>query len=456
MDFYRFFFSCWPQSVRVPLRAAIKAERKGDRQEADRQYVRAEEAALAASSITSGQKRLADDQSDLLHKLTGIAIARAANLEAMGRTGDAFEVYAKAFDVADALHAADSADPAGPFLMGKDRMRRVVMAQKLGDLASSGQIALVSTQPLEQDDQPSSLARKLDAVAEKYYAFSIEEMLRLVLPAEVRAARIQGQPEPSQDSPGSPALPAPASPLDDLELPEWVTTTDLGASLEALGGYYLARRQPVKAVPLYHHALSLLMPSESSVRRPEAGLTVAERCHAGILFFNLASALTDAAALPVRAAAGTDDEAKGQLEYAAAQGQQAAAQGLRLVQTTQSLAGFPSTHVESDAPIGAVVDEGPKTVTVLHTSSERTLQVQDECKLAEACLMYAIGRATARSDRTLSARWLRTARRAASPLVAPSTSTSSPSGPRQVDPDTRMSASELLRALHDELGPSRS
>ncbi|KAI9487077.1 MAG: hypothetical protein EXX96DRAFT_64714 [Benjaminiella poitrasii] len=97
--------------------------------------------------------------------------------------------------------------------------RKVVgIAQKLGDIASA----------MHRDEE-----------AEAWYVASVEHLLR-------SAAR------PLSDY-GDTADVV----FDEEHMPDWLSKTDVGAALEALGGFYAARNKPSLAIHLYLRALSL-------------------------------------------------------------------------------------------------------------------------------------------------------------------------------------------------------
>jgi hypothetical protein len=91
------------------------------------------------------------------------------------------------------------------------RLRAVALASKLGEMAEVFGLG--------------------DEVEEKWLSWAVEEVLRVVA---------------SSSSPNlSPPLPTPIprdaqtpGPLADLDLPQWIQKTDVGAPMEALGAFY--------------------------------------------------------------------------------------------------------------------------------------------------------------------------------------------------------------------------
>jgi hypothetical protein len=92
-------------------------------------------------------------------------------------------------------------------LSNEERLRRVALAYKLGQLASE--------RDLEEE--------------EKWLIWAVEEVLRLSGLGMLNAN--SDTKTKAQENSGSSAL-------EDLELPSWMSKTDLGAPLEALGALY--------------------------------------------------------------------------------------------------------------------------------------------------------------------------------------------------------------------------
>jgi len=99
--------------------------------------------------------------------------------------------------------------------------------------------------------------------------WSVEEVLRL--------AKDIGSSGPGRSSEENHLV------LSDLELPKWVSVTDIGAPLETLGAFYARTGKLTLAVPLYLHTISLLVPPVSSQRKP----TAEELCRGAQLMSNL-------------------------------------------------------------------------------------------------------------------------------------------------------------------------
>ncbi|KAH9915762.1 hypothetical protein B0H21DRAFT_326380 [Amylocystis lapponica] len=234
---YEFYtaFTLWPEEVRADLRAGIKAKHQGELFTSERYLRRAWETALGLDP--------ARFKADPLLKLSGIAIALAEVLEAEGKPQPAYDVYAAAHA---ALQAAPARSPA-------ERMRGVALAARLGEMAETYQ------QPPEEE--------------ERWLTCAVEELLRVL--RDQRAAeglRVDG----------GGAADAPVV-LAELELPSWVSRTDVGAPLEALGRFYSRQENVQYAIPLYLQAISLLVPPASAKRRT----TTEEKCRGAELMNNL-------------------------------------------------------------------------------------------------------------------------------------------------------------------------
>lgn len=105
----------------------------------------------------------------------------------------------------------------------QERMRAVALASKLGIMAE------IYNQPPAEE--------------EKFLTFAVEEMLRVLKDVSNEPSSIFGKvigvsdktaPESKQDEN--------KVALSDLELPSWVSKTDVGAPLAALGAFYTRRK----------------------------------------------------------------------------------------------------------------------------------------------------------------------------------------------------------------------
>ena len=68
--------------------------------------------------------------------------------------------------------------------------------------------------------------------------------------------------------------------VGELELPSWVTKSDVGATLESLGNLYARKGNVEYAMPLYLQSISLLLPP-AQAKKPEP--SVGDKCHAATI-----------------------------------------------------------------------------------------------------------------------------------------------------------------------------
>ena len=128
-------------------------------------------------------------------KLSGIAITLSEVLEEDGQPKKAYETYVTALEHLKQHWTA---------LTGEERLRAVSMGQKLGEMAETYQLG--------------------DEEEEQWLTWSVEEVSKLA--KDNGSPRIDGKSEDNHVV------------LSDLELPKWVSVTDVGAPLEALGAFY--------------------------------------------------------------------------------------------------------------------------------------------------------------------------------------------------------------------------
>lgn len=180
-------WTVWPAPLRNLLRPALRAQRQGDLAQAEQLFRQALQVSKQPDMIA---------QLDPF-KISGIAIALGGVLEQQQRSTDALQVYDDAFkQVSKALNT----NKRDHQLM----MRAVALAQKVGRMATE----LPAEAGYEQ-------------LAEKRMGWAVSRMLKAV------AARRQEMSEEERTG--------------GLDLPEFITHTDLGASMEDLGLFYLAR-----------------------------------------------------------------------------------------------------------------------------------------------------------------------------------------------------------------------
>jgi len=393
-------FKTWPRELRDDLRQALHARNRGDIKQASTHFQRV----LAAARALAPSGKLGTRDVGL--KTSGIAIAWGAMLEGEGEWVEAYAVYADALDEIllrgnydPALLASESKSSASSSSTTSasyadvrspaERMRAVAIAQRLGDLALRPEVRdhLVNSGEWERDP------------AEVHLSWSVEELLRLVVPRDgTRKPLVQALRRGSDGAGASPAQENEEEGgirLADLHLPPWVTATDLGASLEALGAFYATRGQIDYAVPLFLQALSLLLPPTSSsssstttTTSAEESLgsrlaklsdrtapTVAERCHAGVLMNNLAQLFVQVS---------EDSPLRGSPSINTAinpvdQGRAWANRGLDVVQTAQASCGWVNSAQAGNG------------LTLKSTGDDRQDFVRAECARAQVTLLYNLG-----------------------------------------------------------------
>ena len=134
-------------------------------------------------------------------KISGISALLGSVLEQQERAGAAYQVYADAQQ--NLLEEASE----GPI-----RMRAIALAQKAGEMALSVG------------------SKAMAAKAEEHLSWAVSDLLRLSTSEKQRQDAI------ASSLKGDSGLTA-----HELELPAWISKTDLGASMENLGNLYLAQ-----------------------------------------------------------------------------------------------------------------------------------------------------------------------------------------------------------------------
>ncbi len=378
-------FSAWPVSIRDDLRAALKARNRGDARRSENFFRKA----LATARSIKGELneptptpkgQPAGLKGEAMLKISGIAIALAALLEGEGRVVDAYDVLQDVWDeIMQTGMYGRVADEKGEMpRTDRDRMRAVQVAQKLGMLGQLPEVRIELLNRAKQAPIQDAAEGKDDAKpfrfsltgtatsedpAERWLVWSVEELFRLILPADVHASALAAAaaaPAASKSAPAPKATlievePPTSISLADLDLPAWVTKLDVLSSVEALGTFYAAKSVPEFAVPLYLQALSILLPPSTPSANRSAP-TASERCKAGLIMNNLSQLLSGS---------NIKDASKWALK------------GLEITDTTVQKAGF-----ESQPSAG---------VEVVQSSQERTNEVRLECLGVKLTLLYNLG-----------------------------------------------------------------
>ncbi|KAG0704978.1 hypothetical protein DFH29DRAFT_1034404 [Suillus ampliporus] len=256
LGLYEFYtsFTLWPEQVRGDLRAGIKARNQGDFSLSERYITRAFQTALSLPYQTFAP--------DPYLKLSGIASLLsevASDRRAREALQIAWELGAGPREQSPPSPDAEKTPSpvaegapgwSGYTLSDEERLRRVALAYKLGQLSSERDV----------DEE------------EKWLIWAVEEVLRL---------SGLGTKNADSDTNTKARGNSGSSALEELELPTWMSKTDLGAPLEALGALYAKKGTIEYAMPLYLQAISLLLPPKAH------NIPVEDRCRAAQLMNNL-------------------------------------------------------------------------------------------------------------------------------------------------------------------------
>ncbi|KAK3812831.1 MAG: hypothetical protein J3Q66DRAFT_285606 [Benniella sp.] len=221
--FYTSGVNAFPEGIRDDLRKGLYYQNYGNDQEKAVGYYR------SALSAAMQHPDLRVDGPEV----TGIMIQLGTMLQDMGRTHEAIDVLVMAFECLLGYQEKMGQHHGSRMMDGPTRLKTIGIAQKLGDLYHS----------IRKDEQ-----------AERYYLWSVEQLLK-------NHERMEGRVGESL-----------RQQFQFDNLPKWMTKTDLGASLEALGGFYASKGIYSNALPLYMRALSLIE---------------ADSCHAAVLMCNI-------------------------------------------------------------------------------------------------------------------------------------------------------------------------
>ncbi|KAF9919990.1 hypothetical protein FBU30_010286 [Linnemannia zychae] len=268
-QFYTSGVKAFPEDIRNDLRKALYYQNYGnDPEKAVGLYQSALNAAMHHPDLKVDGP-----------EVTGIMIQLGTMYQDMGWTKEAIDVLVMAFEVLvhgrtlgtdnnssvltsqpegsvdgefDNTERAYEAHSHGPRPMdGPTRLKTIGIAQKLGDLYHS----------LKKDQQ-----------AERYYLWSVEQLMKNHDDIKARSPDHVSDEERLQNARDKETI---RKQFSFDKLPSWMTKTDLGASLEALGGFYASKGIYSNALPLYMRALSLIDPNS---------------CHAAVLMCNISDA----------------------------------------------------------------------------------------------------------------------------------------------------------------------
>ena len=215
---YRFYsnFTAFPNSsshpIRTLLRRALTASSNGDQPRAATAFA----AAYALALDLASRGELGTPEAALL-KTTGIMIASGSMWEQVGQLSKAREAYDLAWNEVVARTQNGSAGQ-------EDVLRGVAVALKIGDLW---------------------VEDKMDAQAEPYYVWSVEEMLRLGMSDSQKDKVAEAMVHDAV-----PAKPEAATKGEDgWDMPKWLGKVELVAGFERLGDLYTRTGKPEYASP---------------------------------------------------------------------------------------------------------------------------------------------------------------------------------------------------------------
>ncbi|GAA5928947.1 uncharacterized protein JCM15063_004015 [Sporobolomyces koalae] len=288
---YQFYstFTVYPDSdthpIRSKLRAAIRAESSAEYERASAFFQQAYD--LALDLHKQGQLASSTDREASLLKLSGIAVRWGGMWEQVGQLSKAIEVYDLAFQpIAHALEESKAALTSGSAAV-EEVKRGAGIAMKLGDLWTILGITTLG------------LAQEAESEAERYYAWSVEELMRLSLTPEQKLKVKESMDRQNAGTSAEQAPPsATASPAKEedkgVDLPDWVAEVELVAAFERLGDLYSRQGRIELAQPLLLQAISTLYPPPKKDAAREPPPPIARRCHAATLMNNLSSSLVTA------------------------------------------------------------------------------------------------------------------------------------------------------------------
>ena len=251
----------WPEPIRTPLRAAIKAKNRGDFESSEANYRKSVFPLHGGREVVADLKARAIEvalslppsvlEPDPLLKLSGIYISLAGLLEDHRQSIQAYETLRDANDLLgpDPLSSEPSSRAAGAWAGGAklsdtDHVRAIGLAQKLGQLALQiSSSSSIRSYPTSTQDGPKTW----DAAAEYHLSSALTAMLRLGLYAR-----------PANES-------TPVFVGRDVDLPVGeegggVDKRGLGVAMEALAEVYSRRGQYDLAGQLLLQAVSTLLP----------------------------------------------------------------------------------------------------------------------------------------------------------------------------------------------------
>ncbi|GAA5840608.1 hypothetical protein JCM5353_002084 [Sporobolomyces roseus] len=279
---YQFYssFTAYPDStthpIRSKLRAALRSEQSLEFSRASSFFQQAYDLALDLHRLGE----LGKSREEALIRLSGIAVRWAGMWEQQGELGKAIEVYDLGFiPIAEVVHDGEGSASVGEIKRGAG------LAMKLGDLWVTLGASEVGVRGGEAQKE-----------AERYYTWSVEELMRLSLTEEQKGkvkekmqAQESGLPREEKLKEGREE-----EEEEGMKLPGWVGQVELVAAFERLGDLYSRQGRIELAQPLLQQAITTLYPPPKKDSTPQPPPPISRRCHAATLMNNLSSALVTA------------------------------------------------------------------------------------------------------------------------------------------------------------------
>ncbi|EIW69057.1 hypothetical protein TREMEDRAFT_68940 [Tremella mesenterica DSM 1558] len=318
---YYFSLSTWPEPVRTPLKAALKARNRGDIELAERYFKKAIDAALSLPTSSL--------EPNPLLKITGIYVTLSSMLESDGQLVKSYIALREAFLLCGprALEADYAMAPGqwGPVAFEEHR-RAIGLAQKIGQLAlhistsrfpppypsydetiatsttsetqstidsprakthqnpsdesTLGGIAKMEDNEKQKRKETTEKSLKgkereksWDEAAERYLEKALTAMLHLGLTGEEKNRVVVGR-----------GINLPDPPLDDEDNGR-VDKRGLGITMESLAEVYAKKGRYDLAMQLILQAISILLPPQKQ------DVEIKDQCQAALLMTTLSSHL---------------------------------------------------------------------------------------------------------------------------------------------------------------------
>ncbi|RXK41384.1 hypothetical protein M231_01289 [Tremella mesenterica] len=275
---YYFSLSTWPEPVRTPLKAALKARNRGDIELAERYFKKAIDAALSLPTSSL--------EPNPLLKITGIYVTLSSMLESDGQLVKSYIALREAFLLCGprALEADYAMAPGQWGQVAFEEHRRAIgLAQRIGQLAlhiSTSRLPPAYPSYNETIATPTTLEtqsiidkKSWDEAAEHFLEKALTAMLHLGLTSEGKNRVVVGRDINLPDS------------LPDDEDNGRVDKRGLGITMESLAEVYAKKGRYDLAMQLILQAISILLPPQKQ------DVEIKDQCQAALLMTTLSSHL---------------------------------------------------------------------------------------------------------------------------------------------------------------------